>query len=245
MLFPLYQRAKDERRRPPGIAPNRTAIVTGTAPSPRLGTPIHYCDPFALEVHRAIDARDLGMTLPELPDYVPRAHDARLREIVGEAKAGQRRLVTLVGGSSTGKTRACWEAIQGLRDAPEEWRVWHPYDPSRPSAAAEAINRVGPYTVVWLNEAQLYLNTADSGVGECVAAGLRTLLADPRRWPVLVMATLWPEHWATLTTQPRSDRPAPHPQARDLSMHTDIDVPESFTNTDLAGPPSGNPPNLA
>jgi hypothetical protein len=39
-----------------------------------------------------------------LPAYVPRAHDARLREIVdGMLDDGRSRLITLVGGSSTGK----------------------------------------------------------------------------------------------------------------------------------------------
>ena len=59
----------------------------------------------------------------------------------------------LVGGSSTGKTRACWEALELLRNQPEEWRVWHPISPSRPEAALREVSWVGPRTVVWLNEA--------------------------------------------------------------------------------------------
>src|SRR5204863_454267 len=83
----------------------------------------------------------------------PGAHDARLREAVQAASDGHSRLVTVVGGSSTGKTRACWEAIQPLAERPEPWGLWHPFDPSRPAAVAAALADVGPYTVVWLNEA--------------------------------------------------------------------------------------------
>jgi len=36
----------------------------------------------------------------------------------------------------------------------------------------------------WLNEAQFYLDTADGGLSERVAAGLRERLRDPARAPV-------------------------------------------------------------
>jgi hypothetical protein len=80
---------------------------------------------------------------------------------------------------------------------------------------------------VWLNEAQLYLETADER-GERVAAGLRELLRDPGRAPVLVLATLWPEYWHTLTARPvgGEDR---HAQARQLLAGHDITVPAAFT----------------
>ena len=99
----------------------------------------------------------------------------------------------LVGGSSTGKTRACWEALQLLRDQDPGWRLWHPIDPSRPEAALRELPDIRPRTVVWLNEAQFYLDAAEAGLGERVAAGLRELLRDPARAPVLVLATLWPD----------------------------------------------------
>jgi len=43
---------------------------------------------------------------------------------------------------------------------------------------------------VWLNEAQFYLDPAEAGLGERVAAGLRELLRDLGRAPVLVLATI-------------------------------------------------------
>ena len=102
----------------------------------------------------------------------------------------------LVGGSSTGKTRACWQALESLRGVEPGWRLWHPIDPQ---AALAGLPRVGPRTVVWLNEAQRYLDTTD-GTGERVAAGLRELLRDRARGPVLVLvlATLWPQFWDAL-----------------------------------------------
>ena len=127
-----------------------------------------------------------------LPVYVPREHDAALAEVVTAAAAGTSGIAVLVGGSSTGKTRACWQALELLRGLEPGWRLWHPIDPQ---AALAELPGVGPRTVVWLNEAQRYLDTAD-GAGERVAAGLRELLRDRARGPVLVLATLWPEFWA-------------------------------------------------
>ncbi|MEV0184542.1 tetratricopeptide repeat protein [Streptomyces sp. NPDC050625] len=188
-------------------------------------------DPFALEVHHAIgtDLLNTGPGLPVLPAYVERDHDARLHAVAEDAKRGMSRLVMLTGGSSTGKTRACWEA---LRHLPDGWRLWHPYDPTRPEAALAAIEQLAPHTVVWLNEAQNYLLTA-SDLGERLAAKLRTLLADPGRTPVLVLGTLWPEYWRTLTLQPEPGREDPHGQARALLVGHDLSIPPAFSDTDL------------
>ena len=138
----------------------------------------------------------------------------------------------LVGGSSTGKTRTCWEALGLLRDQPEQWRLWHPIDPSRPKAALRELPGIGPRTVVWLNEAQFYLDVADGGLGEQVAAGLRELLRDPARGPVLVLATLWREFWSALTVRPVGSTD-PHAQARELLAGHDITLPPAFTEAQL------------
>ena len=159
-------------------------------------------DPFALEVHRPVQPEDPQPGLPVLPAYVPRDHDAELGSVVRAAAEGSSGIAVLVGGSSTGKTRACWEALQLLRDQPGPWRLWHPIDPSRPDAALRELPAIGPRTVVWLNEAQFYLDVAEGGLGERVAAGLRELLRDPARAPVLVLATLWPQYWDALTARP-------------------------------------------
>ena len=187
-------------------------------------------DPFALEVHRPVEPDVPQPGLPVLPAYVPRDHDAELGSVVQAAEGSG--IAVLVGGSSTGKTRACWEALGLLRDRPEPWRLWHPIDPSPPEAALRELPAVGPRTVVWLNDAQHYLDPPDSQLGERVAAGLRELLRDPARAPVLVLATLWPEYWHGLTARPAGGAD-PHAQARELLDGHDITVPAAFTVTQL------------
>ncbi|MDV9173133.1 tetratricopeptide repeat protein [Streptomyces sp. W16] len=192
-----------------------------------------YTDPFALEVHQAIDIPPTGLqpSLPVLTVYVSRDHDRTLRRIVDEVIAGTSRMAILVGGSSTGKTRACWEAVQLL---PDNWRLWHPIDPGRPEAALADLGRVGAHTVVWLNEAQHYLLTSPSDPGERITAGLRELLREPRRAPVLVLATIWPEYWARIAVTPPPGEPDPHAQARALCEGHEVPVPPSFTSRELA-----------
>ena len=190
-------------------------------------------DPFDLEVHRPVQAEGAPPGLPVLPPYVPREHDQVLGQVVAAAADGRSGIAVLVGGSSTGKTRACWEALALLRNRPEPWRLWHPIDPSRPDAALRELAGIGPRTVVWLNEAQFYLTPADAGLGERVAAGLRALLRDPGRAPVLVLATIWPEYWDALTacTAGGDDR---HAQARELLAGHDITVPAAFTPAQMS-----------
>jgi hypothetical protein len=176
-----------------------------------------------LEVHPALDVDGARQRLGALPAYIPRAHDAQLEAVVAAAAAGRSGIAVLVGGSSTGKTRALWEAARQL---PGSWRLWHPLSPTRPDAVLAELADIAPRTVVWLNEAQYYL---DAGLGEHVAAGLREVLHDPTRGPVLVLATLWPEHWNRLTL-----RAGHSPHARELLDGHKIDVPNAFTPADLA-----------
>jgi hypothetical protein len=189
-------------------------------------------DPFVLEVHRPVQLQDAPPGLPILPPYVPREHDQVLGQVVRAAAQDRSGIAVLVGGSSTGKTRACWEALNLLRSQDPPWRLWHPIDPSPPDAALRELAGIGPRTVVWLNEAQFYLSPVEAGLGERVAAGLRELLRDPGRAPVLVLATLWPEFWDTLTGRPANgDR---HAQARELLAGHDITVPATFNHAQMS-----------
>ena len=197
-----------------------------------IGRPIaDVRDPFAFEVHHAIDAGAASAGLPALPAYIRREHDQRLGEIIKCAASGNSMMAVLVGGSSTGKTRACWEAIQSL---PEGWRLWHPIAPERPHAATRDLPVVGPRTVIWLNEAQHYLLTPGRQAGEEVAAGLRELLRTPERAPVLVLATLWPDYWSRLTAGPTPREKDTHAQARALLDDAAIEVPNRFDAVALA-----------
>ncbi|HET6480160.1 MAG TPA: AAA family ATPase [Actinoplanes sp.] len=171
------------------------------------------------------------------PKYVPRVHDTMLRDAADRLlDGGSSRLVTLVGRSSTGKTRACWELARYLdQRQPGRWRVWHPYDPTRPQSVVADLERVGARTVVWLNEAQNYLMPPDASLGERLAAGLRTLLHDAGRTPVLVLATLWPEYWGLLTVRPDAGHQDPYAQARELLAGTAVTVADTFTPAQVTG----------
>ena len=199
-------------------------------------------DPFDLEVHRPVPAEAPQSGLPVLPAYVSRFHDRQLSEVTQAAASGKSGLAVLVGGSSTGKTRACWEALELLREQPGPWRLWHPIDPARPDAALRELPGIGPRTVVWLNEAQFYLAAVD---GEKVAAGLRSLLRDPARAPVLVLATLWPEYWGQLAVPPAAGAADPHAQARELLTGRDITIPAALTAAQVQEAVATGDPRLA
>ncbi|MBP0449419.1 hypothetical protein J5Y04_07610 [Kitasatospora sp. RG8] len=207
-----------------------TRAQLATAP----GRPIReHTDPFALEVHRAIELPPGpgGEPVPLLPAYVARAHDHELARIVRAAEEGRSGLAVLVGASFTGKTRACWEAVQRL---PARWRLWHPIEPGGPEAVRDALEKVDAHTVIWLNDCQLYIGTPAGPLGEQVAAGLRALLRDPGRGPLLVLGTLWPEYWSALTAVPLPERLTDeHAQARGLLTGHDLRVPDVFTEADL------------
>ncbi|MEU0390026.1 helix-turn-helix domain-containing protein [Streptomyces chartreusis] len=190
------------------------------------GRPISEWSPLELEVHPTASPIGPGdSTVAELPPYIQRWHDRLLAETVCDATEGQSQMVLVVGASSTGKTRACWEAIQPL--AQHGWRLWHPFSPTRPEAVLEGIDRVEPRTVVWLNETQNYLLPAE--LGELVASALRRLLNKPERGPILILGTLWPDHLDRLTGPPAPGSPDLHRQARELLLAgRKVVIPDAF-----------------
>ncbi|MFE4998005.1 helix-turn-helix domain-containing protein [Streptomyces mirabilis] len=199
------------------------------------GRPISDWDPLDLEVHPAVEVSAEAGTARfpdeykssdpklEMPGYVRRPHDEELAALVASAAKGHSRMAVLVGSSSTGKTRACWEAVQPL--APLGWRLWHPFEPTHAKALLADHARIGPRTVVWINDAQHYLGTE---VGEHVASALRALLTDATRGPVLILGTLWPEYAATYTVLPSPGQADPHAQVRALLARRRINVPDCF-----------------
>ncbi|MFI1094294.1 helix-turn-helix domain-containing protein [Streptomyces sp. NPDC020917] len=197
------------------------------------GRPLAQWDPHDLEVHPAGDAGSGPAGVRKrrvLASYVGRTHDQALAEAVREAAAGRSQMVVLVGSSSTGKTRACWEAVQPLAD--RGWRLWHPFDPTRADAALKDLHRVGPRTVVWLNEAQHYLG--DPVHGELTAAALHRLLTAPECAPVLVLGTLWPEYAERYGALPVAGEPDPHSRTRELLSGRRLTVLDTFDNAALA-----------
>ncbi|MFJ9871171.1 helix-turn-helix domain-containing protein [Streptomyces sp. NPDC101165] len=214
------------------LALQQDAARGGKRPGP--GRLIGQWEPHDLEVHptghsTVVDGSDAPGTRA-LPGYVRREHDRVLAEAVRDVAAGRNRIVVLVGTSSTGKTRACWEAVQPL--ALKGWRLWHPFDPTRAEAALEDLDRVQPRTVVWLNEAQHYLG--NRAAGERIAAAVHHLLVTPERGPVLVLGTLWPEYAHQYTALPAPGGEDPHSRARELLSGRTLSIPDSFDAPALA-----------
>ncbi|MFH8392182.1 hypothetical protein [Streptomyces sp. NPDC018036] len=211
-----------------------TAGKGGGGEQPGPGRPIAEWDPHDLEVHPAGPGQTASGSgrsgSRALPGYVERDHDRVLAEAVQDVAAGRSRIVVLVGSSSTGKTRACWEAVQPL--AEKGWRLWHPFDPTRAEAALEDLHRVRPRTVVWLNEAQHYLGNRD--VGERIAAAVHDLLVSPQRGPVLVLGTLWPDYARSYTALPGPKGKDPHSRVRELLSDHTLTVPDVFDADALA-----------
>ncbi|MEV5526340.1 tetratricopeptide repeat protein [Streptomyces prunicolor] len=221
------------------LAWQRTAAEeSGTLTTDGPGRPIGQWEPHDLEVHPAGPGRTAAgsdtRAVRALPGYVAREHDRVLADAVRDAaEAGRSGIVVLVGTSSTGKTRACWEAVQPLAENTEKgWRLWHPFDPTRAQAALEDMHRVGPRTVVWLNEAQHYLG--DPAVGEQIAAAVHHLLVSPERGPVLVLGTLWPEYAHQYTALPAPGTQDLHSRVRELLAGRTLTVPDAFDPQALA-----------
>ncbi|MGX1268020.1 hypothetical protein [Streptomyces phaeoluteigriseus] len=205
--------------------PHRVSLVGDLEPA----------DALSLEVHPAFEADISSAALSVLPPYVARSAsvDDELRHQVARAAKGSR-LVMVVGGSSTGKTRSCWEAVRA--ELPN-WRIVHPLAPDRPAALLLALQDavLEPRTVIWLNEANLYLLVKNYAAQ--VAASLQAVLTDPQRGPVLVLGTIWPDFWDKLTEHTFEDDDldtgmgAVH-QLADLAVT--VRMPATFTSPELA-----------
>jgi hypothetical protein len=161
---------------PQWLAAWERAVTAGLSRPPG-GVRVRDTDPRRLGVHAAIH---LDSAPGELPVYVPRDIDARLR---GALSAGTERgcFVLLVGGSSVGKTRTMHEAV--LHVLPDWWLV-HP-DPDDPDMLRALAVAPAPRTVVWLDELQRYLR------GGLTAGSVRSLLRDG----AVLAATMWPDEY--------------------------------------------------
>ncbi len=229
----LWEAAVEERRQRRGGRPGRSVVDSLESQVPVRGRFVaELRDEEAFdewEVHRPVE---VTAAVPGvLPLYVRRAHDEVLRSVVDQAAGGASRMVVLVGESSSGKTRACWEAVAEL---PAGWRLWHPLDPSPAQALANALQEgIAARTAIWLNELQQYVGDQAGALAEQVAAGLRALLQDSTRGPVLVLGTVWPEFWSGLTAPAVPGRSSGTAQTRTLLEGKGVYVPAAFEAQEL------------
>jgi len=191
--------------------------VTADLSRPPGGIRVRDAEPRQLGVHAAIYVDGAP---GELPLYVPRDIDARLRSALN---AGAQRgcFVLLVGGSSVGKTRTMREAV--LSVLPDWWLV-HP-DPAasemlRPLAAAPT-----PRTVIWLDELQRYLR---SGL---TAGSIRSLL----RSGTVLAATMWPDEYSLRIARRQPGLNDPHASDREvLELALVLDLAGELTAAEQA-----------
>ncbi|MFF2128857.1 sel1 repeat family protein [Streptomyces olivochromogenes] len=177
-----------------------------------------------LGVHAAISGGP-ALTPDEdfvLPTFVPRPHDAALRELLSAAaEHGESKLVLVRGDSCTGKTRSAFEAV---REVVPEWDLVR-FGKAESLQSALQLDEIRPRTVLWLDTGHHYLYGA---IGESIAAALRNRL-DQGDGPVLALLTLWREDDHVLTSAPLPGQEDTHLQARSLLAQANrIVVPPDF-----------------
>lgn len=195
-------------------------------PEDTVGIAVTDADPFDFEVQQAIRTEDGTSADDPLPRYLRRPFDDELAAVLDRAAHGNSGTAVLLGDSSTGKTRALWEAVQHLSAG---WRLWQP--PST-DASLGSLRSVGPQTVLWLNEIHRYLLTTDRGRDENVATGLSALVRDPDRAPVLVLGTCWHEYQQPMTRAPGTTDETE--ERRAFLANRWIPVPSRFTEDQVA-----------
>ena len=198
-----------------------------------------------LGVHRVIGGGPM-------PPYIPRPHDELLGAVLDPSVAASR-LVVVRGGSSTGKTRAAYEAVAARLAG---WQLDYPLNAAALAARLEA--GISAHTVLWLGELRQY---ADDAEGASVLGRIADLLADEGH---LAITTIWPEQWAAYTAAARAGHgPADpvvvagrllkrlpeltsvNPAVIDPARGAVIDVPSEFTSDDLDAAACTGDPVLA
>ncbi len=218
---------------------------SGTAGKPSYGRLAGRWDPVELGVHPAIGGGPM-------PAYVRRPHDELLRAVLDPAVAATR-LVVVRGGSSTGKTRAAYEAVAARL---ADWRLDYPRNAAALAARLEA--GIPARTVLWLGELRQY---ADDDDGAAVLGQLADLLEGAGH---VLITTVWPEHWTAYAAaaragpgaadpagvagrvlEPLPDLTGSDPARIDPGRGGVIDVPPRFTAANLEAATGTGDPVLA
>ncbi|MFB8760687.1 hypothetical protein [Streptomyces nigra] len=201
----------------------------------RPGRLIGRWDPAELGVHKAIGGRSLT-------PYVHRPHDHMLYALLDSAPAANR-LVVLRGGSSTGKSRAAYQAVTARLP---HWPVLYPRTAKALARLLEGEQLPGR-SVLWLNELRDY---AEGSAGQETLFDLAELLT--RRNHIVVLTSVWPEYWRAYTTDHRGgpgtvdpmrairqllstlpELTGADPRGVDPADGGVVDVPDHFSDQDL------------
>ncbi|MFF7764150.1 hypothetical protein [Streptomyces griseorubiginosus] len=201
----------------------------------RPGRLISRWDPAELGVHKAIG----GGTLTP---YVHRTHDHLLYALLDPAPAANR-LVVLRGGSSTGKSRAAFQAVTTRLP---HWPVLYPRTTKALARLLEG-DQIPGRSVLWLNELRDY---AESPAGQDTLFDLADLLAHRNR--IVVLTCVWPDFWRAYTIDHRGgpgtvdpvratrqllstlpELTGTDPRDIDPAVGGVLDVPDHFTDQDL------------
>jgi hypothetical protein len=221
------------------------AALPGAIKKLEHGQPVRRWDPVELGVHQVIGGGPM-------PTYIRRPHDELMRAVLDPAVPASR-LIVVRGGSSTGKTRAAYEAV---KDRCPDWQLDYPLDSAALAARLEA--GIPPRTVLWLGELRQY---ADADGGAAVLGRLADLLEGDGR---LLITTMWPEQWTTYTAAARAGPGAADPAGTagrllerlpeltgsdpggiDPARGGVIDVPDQFAAADLEAAARTGDPLLA
>ncbi|MGK4593918.1 hypothetical protein [Amycolatopsis sp. w19] len=153
--------------------------------------------------------------------------------------------MTLVSDLAAGKKRAAWESLwQSKGESGElllgDWTVWPAASPSSPDALMDAARRALPRTAFFLPGLDRYLRGSDQEVGDRVARVLRETLSDPRRAPILIVATIrsGPLQELRLVS-------GKFPHAKLLVEGSEIRVPDEFSLEEMARASSSEDPRVA
>jgi len=169
-------------------------VISSPEPARKLayGRPAAQWNPVELGVHQVIGGGPM-------PTYIRRPHDDLLRAVLDPAVPASR-LVVVRGGSSTGKTRAAYEAVAGQL---ADWQLDYPRNVAALKERLDA--GIPARTVLWLGELRQY---ADADGGAAVLGRLADLFVGEG---FLVITTMWPEQWNTYTAAARAGAGAADP----------------------------------